>query len=400
VTKLQADKPFPGPDAAPRVPEHEKEALISLIAILYIDQNGLLNRKQLESARQGFDALFVETSGEETILRKLIDTLAAQCAVDHAFGDLSGILSGIDRGFQTAQEKINSLKDGLKRQAISAEEHAEFVGPFLSFSHDFSDKLEHFRRLITEYLRAREQEARAAYIFDIARRSRERLKHRFEKGLRGSTGSKRELTRQVEKTFDFAEAETDYGIASREATRVHEEIEAVLAEFREMCQYAMKPEHRDPMIVGRLFYTPPCADIFTLYTEARKEYPDLARMESEVLELFRLFQHAYGICRLDFDHFQRAVSGIREHTEIYFRAKQEDQDVQATRDKLQRIEALISFLEYTIRFVSNHADDTYVTFSRKLSDTIMRPDSEWSAIADELLHMKVTAEAEMSTRLA
>lgn len=400
MTKLQADNSAPDQNSAPQVSVKEKEALVSLIAILYVEDNDLLNRKQLESARQGFDALFVETSGEETILRKLIDTLAAQNAVDHAFGDLSRILSGIDRGFQTAQEKISGLKEELKRQAISAEEHSEFVGPFLSFSHEFGVKLARFRQLVNHYLKAREQEARTAYIFDIARRSRERLKRRFEKGLRNQSSRKHKLAKRVENSFDYTEAETDYEFASRETKGIREEIETVLNEFHEMCQYAMKPEHRDPMIVGRLFYTPPCADIFSLYSEARNRFPELARMEPEVLELFRVFQHAYGICRLDFDHFERAISGIRDHTETYFRAKREDEDIQVTRKKLQRIEALIAFLEYSTRFLSKHADNTYVTFSRSVSDTIMRPDSEWSGISDELLHMKVTAEAELSTRLA
>ncbi len=396
----KANRPHTASGAPQSTGAHEREALVSLIALLFIEDHGLLNAHQLASARRGLDALFIEASSEETMLRKLIDTLAAQKAVDRSFSDLARILDGIDRGLHTAHEKIDRLKSGLTKQAISAEEHAAFIGPFLSFSHDLTERFARFRRLMNAYLDAREQEARAEYVFDIARKARERLKRRFEKGLRGDSESKQKLTSQAVQSFDFAGAETDHGIAAREAARVRDEIETVLREFHEMCQYAMSPEHRDTALVDRPFKDPAYADIYSLYVSAREKYEDLVRVQADIHELFWLFQHAYGISRVDFDHFERAMTEMRNHTEMYFRSKHEDEDVRSTRDKLVRIEALITFLESCAHFLSEGKDDAYVTFSRAVSDTINSPDAPWSAIAGELLHMKVTAEAELSARLA
>ena len=43
---------------------------------------------------------------------------------------------------------------------------------------------------------------------------------------------------------------------------------------------------------------------------------------------------------------------------------------------------------------------TYPKFSNTISSHITRATSKWSPIAEQLLHMKVAAEAELSTRLA
>lgn len=398
LTSKRVQNTTPAADAANAV--QGKDALISLISLLYIEEYALLSAHQLESARQDLNTLFVEASGEETSLRKLIDTLLAQKVVDHTFGELAQILEGIDRGFHTVQEKISHLRHQLSKQSISAEEHRAFIGPFLSFCHDFTERLDRFRRLMNEYLDAREREARAAYIFEIARKARERIKRRLDQVLHNRQPRHEMHIARVTKTFDYSEAQVNHEFTTGETARVREEIETVLNEFHEMCQFAVSPERRDAKAVGRLFDESPYADVFSLYTSARTQYDNLTKLEADVRELFRLFQHAYGISRVDFDRFDHTLGEISKNTETYFRTKREDQDVLSIRDKLKRIEALLRFLERCAYLLSKAKDDTYETFSHTISDTISTPGTAWSAISDDLLRMKVTAEAELNARLA
>jgi len=61
------------PAATSPVDKKQKESLISMIAILYIEDQGMLNQEQLHDAKSSLRALFLRTTGEETMLRKLIE---------------------------------------------------------------------------------------------------------------------------------------------------------------------------------------------------------------------------------------------------------------------------------------------------------------------------------------
>jgi hypothetical protein len=103
---------------------------------------------------------------------------------------------------------------------------------------------------------------------------------------------------------------------------------------------------------------------------------------------------------LDFDKFNNALGPMVENTEDYFQAKEQDEDVRTKQKKLVEIEALIAFIENIAPLLRDGQDYTYPRFSLTVSSHITLAASKWSAIAEELLQMKVAAEAELTTRLA
>ena len=103
---------------------------------------------------------------------------------------------------------------------------------------------------------------------------------------------------------------------------------------------------------------------------------------------------------LDFDKFNNALGPMVENTEDYFQAKEQDEDVRTKQKKLVEIEALIAFIENIAPLLRDGQNYTYPKFSLAVSGHITTAASKWSAIAEELLQMKVAAEAELTTRLA
>jgi len=91
---------------------------------------------------------------------------------------------------------------------------------------------------------------------------------------------------------------------------------------------------------------------------------------------------------------------MTKNTEDYFHAKEQDEDVRAKQKKLRAIESLIAFIEAVSRLLKDGHNYTYPAFSSAVTKQITLAPSGWKNIAEELLRMKVTAEAELSTRLA
>lgn len=378
----------------------QKESLISLIALIYIEEFSLLNTEQLNDARVSLQSLFVRATGEETMLRKLIDTLRAQKAVNQTFSDMSKILAGIGKSRDSLHLKLDKFKKHLKSMDISPDENAAFIGPFLEFSADFASRVVRFQRQMNEYLESREREAQHAEIFRIAREARERLKQRISHAPgQGDNENVEEMKEKLFQNFDYGEAEANYEFASREANNLQAETEKLLDEFKVMCQYAMNPNMRDPLLANRPFQEAAHQDVFALFVSCLKKYPRLESIKPMVLDLFRVFQHAHGIFHLDFEKFNQAIAPMRENTETYFRSKEEDLDIRTKREKLEKIEGLILFLEEASKLLEANLEFTYTKFSVAISDIIMKPGTPWAHIVEDLLPMKVTAEAELSTRL-
>src|SRR3989337_1542321 len=131
----------------PAEPQY-REALISMTALAFIEEHALLRPDQLEDAKNSLQALFLHTSGEETMLRKLIDILKTTKQIHQSFASISSVLSGITRGVQTVDGKIAACKQLLATLTLSAEENAAFAGPFLSFSQIFLEKIDTFEKKI------------------------------------------------------------------------------------------------------------------------------------------------------------------------------------------------------------------------------------------------------------
>ena len=395
-----------------------REALISMTALAFIEEHALLRADQLEDAKNSLQALFLHTSGEETMLRKLIDILKTTKQIHQSFASISNVLTGISRGVQTVDGKIAAYKQALATMTLSAEENAAFAGPFLSFSQTLLQKMQSFDDNIHQYVEFKETEARYASIHRIAQEARERLKQRLAGVLGSKTGSEVEnrIRQSVVSSFDYSEAESNLQFAQRDARIKAEEILEQLEDIRAMCQMARNPSMREKsenstnisVTVSSYSMTPEAKkpksrveydDVFTLFSKALRTHPRLLHLKDIVVELFKLYQHSYGMFRLDCDNLNKAIETMFDNSEAYFEAKEEDKDIRAKREKLRRIEGLIPFLDRGSRMLDEKEYNTYAIYTRRLSDVISEAKAAWVSIADDLLRAKVQAEAEMSTRL-
>jgi hypothetical protein len=384
----------------------QREALVSLTALYFIEENALLSRDQLDEARDSLQALFLRTSGEETMLRKLIEILKATRALHQSFANIGNILTGVSKGLLTLNGKISALRDYTGRARFSAEETADFIDPFLTFSAAFLQKTETYHRLMHEFLETKESEARQANIYRIAREARIRLKQRLSSDLgtdmRGEVETK--IRKEVIASFDYSEAETNYKYAQRDSLNKEMEIRELLAHVRAMAEMAKNPAMRSKEEDSDEKKDEPpqrfdIDDIFSRLATSLRKHPHLAQMKDSVIELFKLYQHSYGMFSLDFNNLARAAETMIENCEAYFEAKDEDKDIRSKRDKLLKIEGIIPFLEQASSLLHDAELENYIKFSRKLSEIISGKRRPWEHIFEELLRAKVQAEAELSTRL-
>ncbi len=389
---------------AKSVDAQQKEALIVMVAIRFIEEHGLLRQEDLADAKNSLQALFLRASGQATLLHKLIEVLRATRDVEHTFASIFNILGGINKGVTAVDGKITLLRESLDHLRITAEEHRDFVDPFLDFSQHFQRRLAAFARDVGAYVALKENEARLARIYRIARDAREQLRDRLKGELgrnpRGETETR--IKEEVVSSFDYGESRENLQHAIAEVHVREKDVLAELEEIRKMCQMAMNPAMRDkPSLASKpaTNVRPAYEDIFARLADALQKHPALARLKDPVIELFKLYQHSYGMFALDWNRLQAGIELMMKNTVAYFEAKEEDRDIRAKREKLRRIEALIPFLERSAKMLDQKEYKTYAIYTRRLSEIVSEDKTPWISIAEELLRAKVLAEAEMSTRL-
>ena len=378
----------------------QKETLLMLIVINYAEEHGLLNAEQLEDARASLRALFLRATGEETMLRKIISILRINRALHSTFGEMANILAGIKKSHQSLMGKHAALEKQLAAMVETPDEIAHFARPLLEFSSDIVRTVAEFSRQMTEYKEAKELEARSAHIYRLAKEARARLKQRFEQGATEENQQEEHVKQKVYQSFNFAEAESDYLYHKRSAKSIRDEISSSLKDFQLMCQMAMKPEMRSAhKIIGKAGKQNN-VDIYTITQKAMLRFPRLKPLTPAIQDQLKLYQHSFGMFMLDFEKFNNSLRPMIENTENYFQAKEQDEDVRTKQKRLADIEAMIAFVEDVSKLLHDGHGYLYPQFSIAISKHITRPDSKWAPIAEQLLHMKVAAEAELSTRLA
>ena len=378
----------------------QKEMLVVMTALSFIEQNALITQAQLNDARRSLQALFIRTSGEETMLRKLVEILKVNKDLHEAFSSISKISTSIHTSVEIISKKINYLKQYVTRLQLTPNENSDFFTPFLSFTHKFQEKILRFNQMMNEYLEVREDEAKKLNEFRIAEDASRRLKLRLsgKLGTRATGEVEESIKQEVMGNFDFANAHTRMLDAERRSRMESKQIADLLLDLKAMCQMAMNPEMREKM-------EPDAApseeydDIFMRFTRALKQYPRLEQIKEFIIEYFKLYQRAYGMFHLDFDNFNKAVETITSNTAEYFESKQEDEDMRVKRDKLRKYEGLIPFLENTSEMCGEYADYPFDKFTKKMSEVISETSQPWEHINEELLVSKVAAEADLTTRL-
>lgn len=382
----------------------QKEALIVMITILFIEEHSLLRQEDLEDAKKSLQALFLRATGQATLLTKLIEVLRATRNVQQTFAGIFIILTGIGKGVTAVDGKITLLRESLDQHRVTAEEYRDFIDVFLSFSQNFHRRLSAFARDVEVYIGLKENEAKLTHIYRIARDARNQLRDRLKGDLgsnpRGKTESR--IKDEMVSSFNYGESRESLELAIAESRSKEAEVLARLEEIKAMCQMAMNPAMRERLPLATKPTTPAKPaheDIFARLTDALGKHPALERLKEPVVELFRLYQNSYGMFALDWNRLQAGIQLMVKNTEAYFEAKEEDKDIRAKRDKLRRIESLIPFLERGAKMLDDKEDNTYVIYTRRLSEVISEEKAAWALIAEDLLRAKVHAEAEMSTKL-
>lgn len=378
----------------------QKEMLVVMTALLYTEQNALLSTSQLRDAKQSLQALFLRTSGEETMLRKLIDILKFNEEMHTAFSDLSKISTRIQSSTEIIARKVSYLRSYFDRLKVTPQESTDFFSPFMNFTHQFLLKVKTFNTYMGEFLEIKEMEARRANEYRIAKEASHRLKKRLAGtlGTEPTTELESSIKDEVIQTFDHAEAKNNLAMVQREAKLKQREIDELLEEINTMCQLAMNPTMRE-VKERKVLMKEEYDDVFSMFVGALKKHKRLAKIKDFLMDYFRLYQRAYGMFRLDFNSFNKAVTMIADNSQQYFEDKNEDVDIREKRDKLMKLEAVINFLEVAARMITERSDLNYQRISKRLSELIDKRDSEWSAISQDLLVAKVSAEAEMSTTI-
>jgi hypothetical protein len=376
-----------------------KEALISMTTLAYIEEHELLTDSQLEDAKKSLQALFLRTSGEETMLRKLILILKTTKTINKAFTDVSKILAGISRSAETLEEKLGALARQFDHLNITAEENSDFIGPFMLFSREFLNRIRVLHKAMDRYIEIKENEARCANVHRIAQEARHRLKDRLSGalGARARSQVEAKIKKDVVQTFDYGEAEKKLKSAQIKSRQMAEEVNEILADLKEMCQMVMNPDMREK--TGINLNEAAYKDVYSICRTGFKAHPRLKKTKQGMIELFKLIQRSYGMFKLDFGNLNRAIEPMMSNADIYFRSKEEDQDISTKRDKLQKIEILIPFVERTAEALPEKDARKYAKFSKKFSEIISEENTPWSYIGGDLLRFKVMAEAELSARM-
>lgn len=378
-----------------------KEALISMTTLAYIEDYQLLTDSQLEDAKKSLQALFLRTSGEETMLRKLILILKTTKTINRAFTDVSKILAGISRSAETLEQKLSVLARQFDRLKVTAEENSDFIGPFMLFSREFLNRIRVLHSAMERYIGVKENEARCANVHRIAQEARHRLKDRLSGALGARARSQVEarIKEDVVQTFDYGEAEKQFKSAKRKSRQMAEDVNEILADLREMCQMVMNPDMREKTQDRTNLNEATYEDMYSICRTGFKTHPRLRKAKQNMIELFKLYQHSYGMFKLDFGNLNRAIAPMMSNADIYFQSKEEDQDIRSKREKLQKIEVLIPFVERTAEALPEKDTHKYAKFSKKFSDIISEENMPWSYIGADLLRFKVMAEAELSARM-
>jgi hypothetical protein len=334
------------------------------------------------------------------MLRKLLEILRVNKDLHEAFSSISKISTSISTSCEIITKKISYLKQYVGRLQLTPKENSEFFTPFLSFTHQFQEKILRFNQMMMNYLEMREDEARRLNEFHIAEDASRRLRDRLsgKLGTRATGEVEESIKQEVMGNFDFASARSVMLDAQRRSRMESNQISDLLVDLKAMCQMAMNPEMREkidnPNKTGGGY-----DDIFMRFTNALKRYPRLEQIKDFIIDYFKLYQRAYGMFHVDYDNFNKAVDTITSNTEEYFDSKQEDEDIRVKRDKLRKYEGLIPFLENISEMISEYADYNFDKFSKRVSDVISEGGRPWEHINEELLVAKVAAEADLTTRM-
>jgi len=321
--------------------DRQKEMLVVMTALAFVEDNGLMSEAQLNDAKRSIHALFINSTSEETLLRKLLEMVQVNHDLRQGFGEIAKISSRIGTSVELLDGRFNYLKQYLARITFTP-----FIEPLLRFTTRYQQHVGRFRLDMESYLGLRETEARRSHEYRIAEEASDRLRRRLAGSNVGRDLDEHEETLRDEAigTFNFAETKRRMKDAQKECKAMARQITSLLADLKGMCQMAMNPDMRDQASEDRAEDLD-CDDIFRQFTQSTKQFTRLQHLSGLSIEYFRLFQRAFGLLQIDYENFERVVEAISRSPHEYFDAKTEDEDFRLKIAKLKMYEGLIPFLE-------------------------------------------------------
>ena len=126
-----------------------------------------------------------------------------------------------------------------------------------------------------KYITAKENEASSTNVHRIAQEARARLKERLSGtlGARARSELEAKIKQEVFQTFDYGEAERSLKDAKHKSRQVESDINALLADLRQMCQMAMNPDMRERKTGSGVTTDSTFPDVFVLARGGLKKHP-------------------------------------------------------------------------------------------------------------------------------
>jgi len=379
------------------LPERQREMLVIMTALSFVEDNELMSDVQLRSAKRTLQQMFTTVGDNDTLLPVLIDHIRLNRDLREEFTEIARISARISQSVDILHSKFVYLQQYFTDVVVTDEERDDFVEPFTRFSRRFHGCVVRFNLDMRRYLELRETEARRAHDYRAAQEASQRLKERFSGIARDDAFSlgPAEFKSEAVGTFNYEETRRRLTAARKECKAMSRQINSLLNDIKGMCQMAMNPDMRDTAAADRAEDLD-CEDIFEHFTNSLRSYPRMQQIKSFVIDHFRLCQRAYSLLYADYQNFERAVSSMAQSPGDYFQAKRDDEDERLRRRKLRDYDGLIPFLETARDIVERPGPSGLSDWSYQFSSLIGTDEAPWSHVSTQLSDAKIVAESELN----
>lgn len=367
----------------------EREAIVLLTALRYVEANALLGAADLRAAKQPLRQ--APHAGSATpVLTPLRERLETARRLHHALASVSEVLAGAHRCRAMLREKQARLAARIAETSVREPAQREFLARFFAFSREFIKHCTAFAEEIARYSAAHEQEVRArcALVIRLAAR------RQHEPGIsafNGRTATIRAADIRVVVPFIVEHTAPSLIGARRDVATRARNVENLLRVIARLSALAAPPARRPPHLAA--------SDFYRRFSETAARDAQLRAAADPLFTLLALYENAYRLLRRDYRKLNESLATLERNTGAYLREKMANIDTSTRRDRLRKIEALAAFVDQGACLAADDELYAYPKFSRELSAAICERRAAWQPIAGDLLRAKVHAEGEIGTQL-
>ncbi|MFL6646457.1 MAG: hypothetical protein ACJ8KO_00670, partial [Sulfurifustaceae bacterium] len=363
----------------------EREAVILLTALRFLEAHALLGAAELRDAKQRLQLLLLSAGSGISMLPHLREQLDAAHRLHQSLARISDILTGARQCGAVLHQRQAQLASRIAQAPDRTAATQEFIVRLFAFSREFIGQCNVFADALARYVAAREREARM-------RRAQKIRLVAHPPHATGGAGDPVQSDRAADAgvrnnavVFPFGTEQTESGLAA-EVSLCADRVESALRAIAPMSAAATSPARRAPWVT-----IPDDADIYRIFFETMERHACVRSVADRVTELFALYENAHPMLQRDYQKLKEPLETMERNTDAYVRETAANADVAARRDRLHKIAALIAFLDDGARLAVNDDLYAYPTFSRELSAAIREPRAAWQPIAGDLLRAKIHA---------